>query len=288
MISSMTAFGHSKIEGAWGCLSWEVRSVNHRYLDVNLRLPELFNPVEMKFRECIRDTLSRGKIDGFLRFYPGKKTPCEVQLNRSLIHALQQASIEISEHLGEVKPLTAMEVMSWPGSISLQTQADADLLNWAEQALADALDKLKQARLTEGEKLSEFIELRNEKVGGLVCEAKQLTKEAVSFERGRMLERLKQCSLELDENRLEQEVVLAVQRLDVTEELDRLQAHVMEFGRLLRQECVVGRRLDFLLQEFNREANTLASKSGQTELTNIAVELKVLIEQMREQVQNIE
>lgn len=284
----MTAFASTKIEGEWGRLIWEIRTVNHRYLDLNFRLPEIFNAKEMKFREVLCQSLQRGKVECSLRYVAGHTGKSELIINHQLITTLHQAGGEIATLLEKQDNLSVKDVMRWPGSVEIKACVSDELHEAALQSLTEAVTKLVEVRQGEGGKLSHYVLDRNHQLNDLLIKAKKLQQGVVNAARDKLLTKIMQFDVSLDEYRLEQEVVLAVQRLDVSEELDRLEAHIAEFARLIEQKGVIGRRLDFLLQEFNREANTLASKSNQTALTNIAVEMKVLIEQMREQVQNIE
>lgn len=297
MISSMTAFASSNLAGDWGQLVWEVRSINHRYLEQHFRLPEQFYVSEIAYRNIIKEYLKRGKLDCTLRYFPGDSIENTVNINHNLIHSLQQAGTQIAllcnkgntSTVQEINAsLSVSELLHWPGSIEIKQTVNDELLQVSIKALEKTLQQLISGRRSEGEKLQYFLLTRNSELTRLLKRAKQLTSDTLEVTRAKLQQKIAQYDITVEAARLEQEIVLAVQRFDVTEELDRLQTHISEFERLVSTQAVVGRQLDFLMQEFNREANTLASKSNQTELTQIAVQMKVTIEQMREQIQNIE
>ncbi len=288
MIRSMTAFARQEIAEPWGVLTLELRSVNHRYLDVSLRLPEEIRVLETKLREGIQKGLSRGKIDCTMRYQPQQASAGDIQLDDNLIKQLASASQQVEQHFKQVHPVSVLEVMRWPGV--LQTpEVDAELLHAAAlKLLQDALKELVQVREGEGEKLKQILEQRCDGISQIVVEVRKLIPEIKANWRERLMARLQEIKAEIDETRLEQELAIMAQKIDVDEEIDRLNTHVEEVKRVLRQTKPVGRRLDFLMQELNREANTLGSKSSDARTGTASVDLKVLIEQMREQVQNIE
>ncbi|MBI3777452.1 MAG: YicC family protein [Gammaproteobacteria bacterium] len=260
----MTAFARREAATPWGALTWELRSVNHRYLEIALRLPEELRALEPRVRELINTRLARGKVDGTLRFQPGEAAAGAIETNEDQVQRLLAAADRLRSHTPDVTSLRAIDILRWPGVLKAQP-LDLDSLGAAAlEALNATLDELAATRIREG------------------------AREAVRIFRERLETRLKEIKQQLDPARLEQEIVLFAQKSDVTEEIDRLTAHFAEIRRVFGQAGPAGRRLDFLMQELNREANTLSSKSTDTRLTNVAVELKVLIEQMREQVQNIE
>lgn len=287
MIRSMTAYARREIKGDWGNASWELRSVNQRYLETYLRLPEQFRSLEPVARERIRARLTRGKVECTLRFEPDAHAQGELILNEQLARQLVQAAnwVKMQSDEGEVNPL---DILRWPGVMSAKEQ-DLDAIT-AEimDALEVALDDFIIARETEGQALKQLIEQRLEAVSGEVTQVRSQMPEILQWQRDRLTSKLEEAAVQLENNRLEQELVLMAQRIDVAEELDRLDAHVKETYNILKKKEAVGRRLDFMMQEFNRESNTLASKSINADVTNSAIELKVLIEQMREQIQNIE
>jgi uncharacterized protein (TIGR00255 family) len=284
----MTAFARHEAGTPWGALTWELRSVNHRYLDIALRLPEELRSLEPRVRELIGARLSRGKVDGTLRFQPSDVAAGAIEMNSEQVQRLLAATDELRSHAPDVAALRAIDVLRWPGVIKAAAPDVESLAAAALESLAAALAELTATRHREGARLQEFMLARLQSMEEQVAKAKQLYPEAARLFRERLVARLAEVKQQLDPARLEQEIVLFAQRADVAEEIDRLTAHIAEIRRVFSQPGPAGRRLDFLMQELNREANTLSSKSTDTRLTNVAVELKVLIEQMREQVQNIE
>jgi uncharacterized protein (TIGR00255 family) len=286
-VYSMTAF--SRVEEAFEeiTLAWEIRSVNHRYLDLNLRLPDTFRFIEPGVREFVRTSLQRGKVDCTLHFQvqSGKQS---VTVNEEALKGYLSALDEVGKLVGDAAPVNALELLFKPG-VLLQQEMDKELLK--QQAMA-LLEKTMQQHIAgrerEGSELKALINQRLEKVSAHVETLRPQIPQIIQNQRDKLLDRLKELDVELDEGRLEQEATYIAQKLDVDEELDRLETHVNEVGRTLEKGGPVGRRLDFLMQELNREANTLSSKSASTDSTHVAVELKVLIEQMREQIQNLE
>jgi uncharacterized protein (TIGR00255 family) len=284
----MTAFSRQQQEQKWGSLTWEIRSVNHRYLETSVRLPESLRALENGVREAVRKRLTRGKVECALRFQSEAKVSSDLHLNTKLIQQLVQANIEIEQITGTSVSLNNMEVLRWPGVIEEQ---DFDKTSIEKQALSlfsAALDDLVATREREGAELQGFIQQRIDSVREIVVSIRNKMPEILAKQKQNILDRLADLQAELEPSRLEQEVSLLTQKADVEEELDRLDSHLNEVERVLGAKGQKGRRLDFLMQELNREANTLSSKSIVVETTVNAVELKVLIEQMREQIQNIE
>jgi uncharacterized protein (TIGR00255 family) len=287
MTLSMTAFARRTAETPAGALVWELRSVNHRYLDVGLRLPDELRTIEVGARELVARRVERGKVDANLKFQP-KDAVAGSTLDPVAARQLLAAGNEVRALAPDLTPLSVHEVLRWPGVLRVAT-LDADSLgNEALKLFEATLEELVAARAREGERLHALLEERLRAIGALLERLAALLPEVGRDYRARLEARLGEIRAQLDPTRLEQELVLYATRADVAEEVDRLSAHVAEVARVLKQHGQVGRRLDFLMQEMNREANTLASKSVDLRLTNIAVELKVLIDQMREQVQNIE
>ncbi|NDJ55562.1 YicC family protein [Enterobacteriaceae bacterium 4M9] len=287
MIRSMTAYARREIKGEWGSASWELRSVNQRYLETYFRMPEQFRSLEPVVRERIRNRLTRGKVECNLRFEPDPRARTSLLLNEELAKQLVQAAnwVKLQSDEGEINPV---DILRWPGVMAAEEQ-DLDAIA-AEilAALDGTLDDFVVARETEGQALKSLIEQRLEGVSSEVAKVRAQLPDVIKWQRERLVTKLEEAQVQLENNRLEQELVLMAQRLDVAEELDRLDAHVKETYNILKKKEAVGRRLDFMMQEFNRESNTLASKSINADITNSAIELKVLIEQMREQIQNIE
>ena len=288
MTLSMTAFSRQQQEQKWGSLTWEIRSVNHRYLETSVRLPESLRALENGVREAVRKRLTRGKVECALRFQSEAKFSSDLHLNTKLIQQLVQANIEIEQITGTSVSLNNMEVLRWPGVIEEQ---DFDKTSIEKQALSlfsAALDDLVATREREGAELQGFIQQRIDSVREIVVSIRNKMPEILAKQKQNILDRLADLQAELEPTRLEQEVSLLTQKADVEEELDRLDSLLNEVERVLGAKGQKGRRLDFLMQELNREANTLSSKSIVVETTLNAVELKVLIEQMREQIQNVE
>ncbi|MBN3175517.1 YicC family protein [Pectobacterium brasiliense] len=287
MIRSMTAYARREIKGNWGSAAWELRSVNQRYLETYLRLPEQFRSLEPVARERIRARLTRGKIECNLRFELDPNAQSALILNEKLAKQLVNAAnwVKMQSDEGEINPV---DILRWPGVMSAEEQ-DLDAIS-AEllTALEGALDDFIAARESEGNALKALIEQRLAGVSAEVVKVRAQMPNILLWQRERLQSKLEDAQVQLENNRLEQELVLMAQRVDVAEELDRLDAHVKETYKILKKEEAVGRRLDFMMQEFNRESNTLASKSINADVTASAIELKVLIEQMREQIQNIE
>jgi len=285
---SMTAFARAEKGDELGELSWELRSVNHRYLELFLRLPEELRSLEPVVRERVSRRLSRGKVDCALRFQPGFASGTTVRVNRRLAEQLIQACEEVDSLVGIHSKPKSWDVLRWPGVLDLEQQDLTPVQALAADLLDEVVGGLINARRREGERLGQIVQEKCAAMGRLVAEARERMPQVIDEIRGRIRKRLQDVLEELDETRLEQEMALLAQRLDVDEEMDRLAAHLDEVVRVLGKDEPVGRRLDFLMQELNREANTLGSKSSDVEITRLVVDMKVLIEQMREQVQNIE
>ncbi len=288
MIRSMTGFARSEKRTEWGTLVWELRTVNHRYREVSLRLPEDFRASEARIREVVANAIGRGKLECSLRFKAKSGATADIELNRELLARLMAASDEVSGAISNCAGPSPMEFLRWPGVV---TEAEVDTTPLREAAvdlLGEALEQLNETRASEGARIATMLLSRCDAISEAVSSVRARLPEVQAAMRERLSARLEALDLEVDPARLEQEFVIHAQKSDVAEELDRLDSHVAETRDTLSKEEPVGHRLDFLMQEYNREANTLASKSQDTETSRIAVELKVLIEQMREQVQNVE
>jgi uncharacterized protein (TIGR00255 family) len=284
----MTAFTRQQSEQDWGSLTWEIRSVNHRYLETSVRLPDIFRGLENQIRERVRKSMSRGKVECQLRYNAQEGAGGSIAINEELVQQLLQANRNIQQLLGEQHPLNSMELLRWPGVIAEQ-QLDHDALESAALSLfRQALDDLIATREREGNDLEGFLEQRIDSIRELVATLREKMPQILIAQRQSLHDKLQDLQVELEPTRLEQEIALLAQKADVDEELDRLDSHLGEVKRILKASGQKGRRLDFLMQELNREANTLSSKSIVVESTRGAVEIKVLIEQMREQIQNIE
>ena len=292
MIRSMTGFARREHAGASGTLAWELRTVNHRYLEVGLRLPEDFRALETDFRATIGAAVRRGKLDASLYWRPTAQGASTLEINAAVLDQLVASAGAVATHvaprLGAVAPVNVVDLLRWPGVLK-EPERDVTPLHAAAHAtLTEALDALTESRASEGERIAAMLESRCRQIEEQVAFVAGRLPEVRARIRARLEERLAQFTLEPNRERLEQELALALTRMDVDEELDRLTSHVAEARKALKGSEPAGRRLDFLMQEFNREANTLSSKSQDPETTRAAVDMKVLIEQMREQVQNVE
>jgi uncharacterized protein (TIGR00255 family) len=285
----MTGFASVELQTPSARLAWEIRSVNHRYLEIGLRLPEEFRTLEPTIREFLGQELSRGKVDLTLRYSRGEESAENVLvLDKGLARRLLALHLELQQLTETQQQIDLTDLLRWPGLITEQPPDSEPLHKAAMALLADGIAELKASRRREGEKLVAMIRERLDGVHAVVQQVRGWLPEIREALRQRLLTRVADLPQPLDPGRLEQEVALLVHKMDVDEELDRIDAHVIEARRVLETNEPVGRRLDFLMQEFNRESNTLSSKSVDNRSTQAAVELKVLIEQMREQVQNIE
>ena len=288
MIHSMTAFARLEERHAAGTLCWELRSVNHRYLEVTPRLPEEFRVLETALRERAGASLRRGKLDCQLRFQPAPASDVELVVDEPLAARIIDAATALANRIGNPARIDPFDVLRWPGVLNV-AEIDFEPARTAALALFErSLEELRATREREGTRLAELILERCAGMDLLVTQAQERLPEVLAHHRQRLADKLAELRADLDQERLEQEMALLANKLDVAEELDRLTAHLAEVRDVLVRDEAVGRRLDFLMQELNREANTLGSKSADVETTRISVDLKVLIEQMREQVQNIE
>nr|WP_026147077.1 YicC/YloC family endoribonuclease [Methylomonas sp. MK1] len=287
MIRSMTAFADGEISADNLTILCELRSVNHRYSDLSVKLPERLRFVEADARRLIADKLKRGKIECALS-YKKQASDNSFNINREIIEKLLTATAGIEAMMSNPQPFSALEVLAFPG-VQQETETDKEALREKIVQLLDlTLDKMLETRAREGAQLAQLLEDRCQKINLLVEAAHKRMPDVLHNLRSKLTSRVLEMVAEPNFDRLEQELVLLAQKLDVAEELDRLETHVAEVLRTLKQPEPTGRRLDFLMQEMNREANTLGSKSADREMTQISIDLKVLIEQMREQIQNIE
>jgi uncharacterized protein (TIGR00255 family) len=284
----MTGFARVERATPAGLLAWEIRSVNHRYLEVALRLPEELRPSEAEYRRAIGAAARRGKVDAsfYVRSAPGAGR--ELALDVELLERLVVDARAVRERLGPEGRIDAVDLLRWPGVVKDAERDSAGLAVAASGLLGEALASFTAARASEGERIAEMLKSRAAQVLAIVDGVSARLPEVQARIKARLVERVAALGAEVSAERLEQEVALLAQKMDVAEELDRLCSHVEELRASIDAGEAVGRKLDFLMQEFNREANTLSSKSQDTETTRKAVELKVLIEQMREQIQNVE
>ena len=288
MIHSMTAFARESTSTDQGVLTVELRSVNHRYLDCTFKSPDALRPLEHLLRELAGAALSRGKLDCFIRLQNHPTEGPELQINSAQLDKLLAATALISERLPGARAPGALEILQFPGICGTEDQSEELLQKAAKTLFLKTLDNLRASRLREGEKLKTLVLDRLEQVAVAVAATRKLLPALMQHQRDRIITRIAELKITVDNDRLEQELVHLAQKADVDEELDRLDAHISEVRHTLEKGGPCGRRLDFLMQELNREANTLSSKSIASSTTQSAVDLKVLIEQMREQIQNIE
>lgn len=288
MIRSMTAFARREVQDDGGALIWELRSVNHRFLDITLRLPEEFRAQEGALREKTQKALGRGKLDCTLSYHPAREEGEGVVVNDALAASVIAACKRIAAQMEEARAPSAMDVLQWPGVAQAFKPDLQALMGLAGTLFGEALSELIETREREGARLKAAIEQRCEGIREVVAAVRERRPQVLQGLREKLLARIADIDVAADNHRLEQELAIIAQRLDVDEELDRLDTHLEEIARVLQANEPVGRRLDFLMQELNREANTLASKANDAQTTKAAVDLKVLIEQMREQVQNVE
>lgn len=288
MIYSMTAYARKEVKGDWGTAVWEIRSVNQRYLETYFRLPEQFRGLEAVLRERFRQRLARGKVECHLRYEANPAAKSELNINEALANQVIKAANQVMHMTGELSRINPFQIMQWPGVMETPEQ-DMDSINKALLAgFDDAIIEFIDARGREGDNMKALIEQRLTAISEEVVKVRARMPEILQWQRERLLTKFEEAKIELDATRVEQELILLAQKSDVAEELDRLDSHVKEARNVLKKGGSCGRKLDFMMQEFNRESNTLASKSISTDITASGVELKVLIEQMREQIQNIE
>jgi uncharacterized protein (TIGR00255 family) len=287
MIRSMTGFARRERQFPWGLLAWELKTVNHRFLEMGCRLPEEFRAAEAEFRQAIAGSVRRGKVECSLHFRPALAAGA-LEVDAELLSSLIQRAQAIASQTGSAARIDVLDVLRWPGVIRDGSRDPAPMIAAAHALLAEALAELARFRDSEGGRLRDALEQRCAGLIEFAARATDRLPEVRARMRAKLLERIAQLVSDVDQNRLEQELAILAQRMDVDEEIDRLRGHVTEVRKTFGGQEPAGRRLDFLMQELNREANTLSSKSQDIETTRAAVDMKVLIEQMREQVQNIE
>lgn len=288
MIASMTAFSRKQADGEWGNLTWELRSVNHRYLEPNFKLPDALRHIEPRLREALKKHVSRGKFDCSLKYVDQAGGLNQLSVNPEYLDEVLAAVTLLERKVEKWAKLNPLELLQFPGVLADPQRDNEELADTACKLFNECLAELVATRKREGTELASFIQQRLDAIEVQVGEVRRRMPEILGNQRQRLIKKLEDIAADLDVDRLEQELVYAAQKADVDEELDRLETHVNEVRRILDKGGSCGRRLDFLMQELNREANTLSSKSLTADTTLGAVELKVLIEQMREQVQNIE
>ena len=288
MTQSMTAFSTMSIDADWGSLVWEIRSVNHRYLDTTVRMPEELRSVEMQVRELVAARVKRGKVECNLRFKPNQGYNAEITINESYASAVIKASQLVTKVLHQPSEMNAMDILKWPGIVKEPKKDLQPIFTAVLELLEKTVDDFVKCRETEGKRLQYFIMKRREAMVDLIHDEVRRKPELLEAYRNKLMSKLAELKADPDLERFEQEMVYVIQKMDIDEELDRLESHTEELKRVFSRKEPIGRRLDFIMQELNREANTLGSKSVDIKTTHTSVELKVLIEQMREQVQNIE
>ena len=288
MLNSMTGFAREVAELPFGTLTCELRAVNHRYLDVQFRLPEELRPKEVEFRRQIAAAVKRGKVECSLHLRRAFHASDELKLDQQLVRQISARIAELSDLLPETRALDPIDVLRWPGVIQEPEIDTEPLFTSTSELLAATLSALGEMRSSEGGRIADMLETRCAEIIDIAASVKKRMPEVMDTVRSKQRERIDNLNIDADPARLETELALIAQKLDIDEELDRLVSHISEIRAVLGKGEPVGRRLDFLMQELNREANTLGSKSSDTETTKAAVDLKVLIEQMREQIQNVE
>jgi len=284
----MTGFARQSAESELGTLTWELRAVNHRYLDVQFRLPEELRAKEQAFKQQLGAVLKRGKVECTLHVRRALNQQTDLQVNMELVALIRKRVTDISTALHDTQLINPIDILRWPGVVS-EPEIDAEPLYVEAGALFEtSLEAIAAMRASEGARITTMLESRCADIAAIAKSVRKRLPEVLSGAHARQRERIERLDVEADPARLEVELALIAQKLDVDEELDRLESHLAEIQQALVADEPVGRRLDFLMQELNREANTLGSKSADAETTKAAVELKVLIEQMREQIQNVE
>lgn len=288
MIRSMTAFARQDTQEDWGTLTCEIRTVNHRYLEPSFRLPEALRELENSFREQLRKQLRRGKVDVAIRLQANESATQGFEIDEDVASAVNEAANHINRMLDNPAHISALDILRWPGVLASSEQDFGPARKAAGELFERTVSELVAVREREGERLRPLFEDRLAIMGERVTEVRERMPELIRTQEEHLKNRFEQAKVELDPDRVAQEMVMLAQKSDVAEELDRLEAHITEVSDTLQSDDAIGRRLDFLMQELNREANTLSSKSIDARVTRAAVDLKVLIEQMREQVQNLE
>ena len=288
MIASMTGFARREISGHWGALVCELRSVNHRFLESGFRLPDELRAMEGELRQRLARDLKRGKVDCSMTFRRPQGAETALEVDAAALERLLTSVRDIARTLPGNHTVNVLDVLRWPGVLRDESDNSGELLTAVQALFGSTVEDLAAARAREGQRLRELLEQRCSGLEILVANVRARLPEVHTRVRARLDDRLAELKANVDQERLEQELAILLQRLDVDEELDRLTGHIVEIRRVINGSEPAGRRLDFLMQELNREANTLSSKSQDLETTRTAVDMKVIIEQMREQVQNVE
>ena len=288
MIRSMTGFARGEIQGVWGTLVCELRTVNHRFLEVSLRLPEELRSLDGELRQLIAAALRRGKVDASIYLKSATTGTQLHELNAEVLKQLASRIAEVRSVVSADAPLSALDLLRWPGVLKDVERDASPLLVATQELIKTTLIELNEMRHREGGRIHELLAQRCEVIATQVQLVKTRLPEIAARQRERILARLATLNAQVDSERVEQELVIFAHKMDVDEEMDRLTSHLVEIRSVIASTEPAGRRLDFLMQELNRESNTLSSKSQDADTTRAAVELKVVIEQMREQIQNVE
>ena len=288
MIHSMTAYGRVENSEGQNSISCEIRSVNHRYSEISIRLPEELRPLEQKIRDHISGKIKRGKIECNIRIEKHNAYDEALSINQDLLKNIIEAAKRINSDLSTSAPLDSLDLLRWPGVLEKSTLDVEEIGKLLFPLVNEAIDIVIDTRQREGEKIKKMLTDRCTKIKEIISNVKKQIPDILKNYRKKLTQRVQEISDELDNDRLEQELLFLSQKADIEEEIDRLGAHVDEVVRVIDRKEPIGRRLDFLMQEMNRESNTLGSKSNHIYTSNASVELKVVIEQMREQIQNIE
>lgn len=288
MLHSMTAFSQQQRTGRWGTLSWEVRAVNHRYLEPSFKLPDTFRSIEPRLRDILRGSAQRGKIDAQLRFTPGAEAGQAARIDQDRLQQLLATLEIIQQQSAASNAPTTLELLAWPGVLQAEGFDQQAQHSTAITLFEHSMQDLLATRTREGEELGKFVLQRLDRIEAVLQQLRDNMPELLAAQQQKLRDRVAQLQANVEPARLEQELLIIAQKADISEECDRLETHIKETRRALTRGGVCGRRLDFLMQEFNREANTLASKAVASSISQAAIELKVLVEQMREQIQNIE
>ncbi|MEC7875970.1 MAG: YicC/YloC family endoribonuclease [Pseudomonadota bacterium] len=288
MIHSMTAYGRSEDSNSQSSISCEIRSINHRYSEISIRLPEELRPLEQKIRDHISDKIKRGKIECNIRIEQYNTYNEVLSINQELLKNIIEAAEETNSNLSTFAPLNSLDLLRWPGVLEKSTLDVEKIGKSIFQLVDEAINIVIDTRQREGKKIKKMLTERCSKIKKIINNVRKQMPTILKNVRKKLTQRIQEISNELNDDRLEQELLFLSQKMDIEEEIDRLNAHVDEVIRVIDQKEPIGRRLDFLMQEMNRESNTLGSKSNHIYTSNASVELKVLIEQMREQIQNIE
>lgn len=285
----MTAFAAHEVVNDLGKISCEIKTVNQRFLDLTIKAPEFLRPLENQFRKLFNQHLSRGKVSVFIRFFPNESVSLtQLNVNKALLNQLVEQANQISNKHGLSQTMGTAELMTWP-EVMIQQPSDLSALNQTAIELVEAsIEKLKESRLREGQAMYAVLSEKAKSMATLTQDIRTEVPAINEFLANKLRTKLADLDVEVNPERFEQELALQLQKIDITEELDRLDAHVVEFNRVLELHEPVGRRLDFLVQELNRESNTIGSKSASISTSNASIDLKVIIEQIREQIQNIE